>query len=267
MKCLVAVPGVTTLAELRQAVSEFEITDLSLACDEDALAVARCSLDESGLLLLGEVHGVRENPLIVRSLLRELGLRSLALEWEEDLAGVVEPFLGGEPLADDPELMWFGDGRITAGHLAVLRELRVASPLDLTLFNGTLNAELTPDGELVWDWSQHDREMADRVLAAAVPGQRTLVVAGNAHTPTAPHDLGTPMGAHLRASRTGVRDIRIAYGGGYFYNNGSCRFGPSSPSSPPGARLRLQDGNLILDLPVATEATVPHLPHESIHLG
>jgi hypothetical protein len=30
-------------------------------------------------------------------------------------------FLAGERLADHP-LLWFGDGRITAGHLAVLRE-------------------------------------------------------------------------------------------------------------------------------------------------
>ena len=54
-----------------------------------ALAAARRSLDESGLLLLGENHGVRENPLLIRALLQAFGLTSLALEWDEDLAPVI----------------------------------------------------------------------------------------------------------------------------------------------------------------------------------
>src|SRR5207237_5234613 len=37
------------------------------------------------LLLLGEVHGVRENPLLIRALMQTLALTSLALEWPEVL--------------------------------------------------------------------------------------------------------------------------------------------------------------------------------------
>ena len=48
------------------------------------------------LLLVGEVHGVRENPLLIRALMRVFGLKSLALEWPEELAPAVAAFLAGE---------------------------------------------------------------------------------------------------------------------------------------------------------------------------
>jgi erythromycin esterase-like protein len=46
------------------------------------------------------------------------------------------------------------------------------------LFDGAIDAE--------WDRSDRDEAMAERLLAAAPAQARTLVVAGNAHTPTRP---------------------------------------------------------------------------------
>jgi hypothetical protein len=106
---------------LLQAAAEFVVTDLELDAEPSAVAAAERSLDESGLLLLGEVHGVRENPLLIRALMQLFGLTSLALEWPDDLAPAVAAFLATGTLADHPQL-WSGDGRITAGHLAVLAE-------------------------------------------------------------------------------------------------------------------------------------------------
>jgi hypothetical protein len=73
--------------------------------------------------------------------MRAFGLSGLALEWPEDLASVAGAFPAGEKLADHP-LLWFGDGRITAGHLAIWRERAAAGPLSLTLFDGTISADL-----------------------------------------------------------------------------------------------------------------------------
>ena len=56
------------------------VADLDLVTEPAALAAAQRSLDDSGLLLLGEVHGVRENPLLIRALMQAFGLTSLALE-------------------------------------------------------------------------------------------------------------------------------------------------------------------------------------------
>lgn len=95
-----------------------------------------------------------------------------------------------------------------------------------------------------------------RILAATPVGTRTLVVAGNAHTPTAPTGLGVPMGAWLTLQRPEVRELRIQYGGGRYYNMQPRRFGSLGPRARQ-IRLRRRPGALVLDLPAAQEATVP----------
>jgi hypothetical protein len=245
------VPHVSTVEELGRAATDFAVADLGLVIEPPALAAARRSLEESGFLLLGEVHGVRENPLVIRSLMRTLGLSGLALEWHEDLMPATRAFLAGERLADHP-LLWFGDGRITAGHLAVLRERAAAGPLSLTLFDGTMSAD--------WNWSQRDEAMAGRILAASATGGGTLVVAGNAHTPTTRTRLGVPLGARLAGQRPGLREIRISYGGGRFYNNEPRRFRRRIGLRRRRARLHERRGSLVLDLPAVEEAVVPQRP-------
>ena len=163
------------------------VADPDVVIEPPALAAARRSLDRAGLLLLGEVHGVRENPLLIRALLQAFGLTSLALEWPDDLAPAISAFLAREPPADH-ESLWFGDGRITAGHLAVLAERAAAGPLELILFDGAVDAGSS--------WSQRDEAMARRILAATP----TLAVAGSYHTATSPIELGVPMGAVLAGS-------------------------------------------------------------------
>jgi hypothetical protein len=244
------VPCVASLDAFHRAVAEFAVADPGLVIEPPALAAARRSLDSAGLLLLGEVHGVRENPLLIRALMQALGLTSLALEWPEDLAPVIRAFLAGQPLADH-WFVWGGDGRITAGHLAVLAGRAAAGPLDLILFDGVTGAD--------WSWSQRNEAMARRLLAASGPGARTLAVAGNAHTPISPIELGVPMGARLAGQRPGVREIRISYGGGGFYNGGPRQFARrADPQDKP--RLHQHGGELVLDLPLATEAVVPQRP-------
>ena len=240
----------TSLDALHRAVAEFAVIDPGLVIEPPALAAARRSLDSSGLLLLGEVHGVRENPLLIRALMKAFGLTSLALEWPEDLTPMIRAFLASGTLAGHPWL-WGGDGRITAGHLAVLADLAAAGPLELILFDGAIGAD--------WSWSQRDEAMARRILAASAPGARTLVVAGNAHTPTSLIELGVPMGARLAGQRPGVREIRISYGSGGYYNGGPRQF--TRRADQPGTiRLYQHDRELVLDLPLATEAVVPHRP-------
>jgi len=244
------VPSVASLEDLHRAVAGFSVEDLGLVIEPPALAAARRSLDESCLLLLGEVHGVRENPLVIRAVMLAFGLTSLALEWDEDLAPMIRAFLGGRGLADHPAL-WFGDGRITAGHLAVLAERAAAGPLELILFDGAVWAG--------WSWSQCDEAMAGRILAAAPAGTRTLVVAGNAHTPTGRTSLGVPMGARLAQQRPGVREISISYGGGQYYNTRPANFHRTGPQRGR-PRLQEQHGALVLYLPEAREAIVPQRP-------
>src|SRR6201986_2180915 len=104
-------PCIASLDAFHRAVDEFVVEDLGLVVEPAAQAAAGRSLDSCGLLLLGEMHGVRENALVIRAVMRAFGLTSLALEWPDELAPVVRGFLAGEPLADHP-LLWGGDGRL-----------------------------------------------------------------------------------------------------------------------------------------------------------
>ena len=63
---------------------------LGLEVTAAARAAAEESLARSGLLLLlGEMHGVTENPLLIGALMADFGLSSLALEWPEGLTPVI----------------------------------------------------------------------------------------------------------------------------------------------------------------------------------
>ena len=265
-------PSIGSLEGLERAAAEFEVRDLALVIEPPALAAARRSLDSSGLLLLGEVHGVRENPLVIRALMRSLGLDGLGLEWPADLAPVVGEFAAGGALADHPAL-WMGDGRITAGHLAVLRERAAAGRLALCLFDGPMFDGPVTDGPVIdgpvfgsgggadWSWSRRDEAMAARLLAGATAASGTLAVAGNAHTPTEPTHLGVPLGARVSRQRPGVREIRVDYGGGRFYNLEPRHFRRGSGRNRSDQiRLHEQYGSLVLDLPMASEAIVPQRP-------
>jgi hypothetical protein len=119
------------------------------------------------------------------------------------------------------------------------------------LFDGTIGAG--------WSWSQRDEAMATRILAGGAAGICTLAVAGNAHTPVSPIELGVPMGACLAQRRPGAREIRINYCGGYYYNLRPGRFAPIGPQRRQ-VRLYQHDDALVLDLPWASEAIVPQRP-------
>ncbi|SDK50321.1 hypothetical protein [Nonomuraea jiangxiensis] len=240
-------PGVETMDELSRAVGEFRTDGYVLPVEATALDRARRSLEKAGLLLLGEIRGVRENPLVIQWLMRELGLTNLALEWPHDLRPHLDRYLADGSGLDHP-LWWLGDGRVTAGHLAVLRAFTGVS---VTLFDGwTFTA----------DWSERDAAMARRVLAAGA--EPALVVAGNAHTPTVPTDLGVPMGAWLARARPALESIRIDYGSGGFYNIEPRRF--AGHSAAAGLREGEEDGLLVVGLPECGEATVPHLPPDRL---
>jgi hypothetical protein len=244
---MAVMPGVASLEAFQRAVNEFDVRSYRLTIDPAALAAARQSLDQSGLLLLGEVHGVRQNPLIAGSLMVALDMTGLALEWPAALAQPLSGFFNDGLVPDHPQL-WGGDGRITVGHFALLRERFQAERLQaLTLFDGVNEV----------GWSRRESAMAERILGAQAVGMRTLVVAGSAHTALTPTMLGVPIGARLAELRPGVREIRIRYGNGSYYNLSPQRF-KFHWSLRRQARLHLDGGALVLDLPRALQARVPH---------
>src|SRR4029453_11457991 len=68
------VPGGDTMEALTAAVQAFDATPLGLQVDPDAEAAVLRSLRRTGLLLLGETHGVAQTPVLVEELIAWFGL-------------------------------------------------------------------------------------------------------------------------------------------------------------------------------------------------
>ncbi len=115
-------PVISTFTAFRDAVRAGRSEVVDLGCEPDAERMARQTLRESGMLLLGECHGVAENAAIIGALVARLEVDTLALEWPVELGAVVDRFLTHGELADHP-LWWLGDGRVTAEHLIALSAL------------------------------------------------------------------------------------------------------------------------------------------------
>jgi hypothetical protein len=262
------VPAVDTVEALTAAAQGFGAQRLGLQIDPDAEAAVRKSLQRTGLVLLGEIHGVAQTPVLLDEMITWFGLGGIALEWHHDLRqwldcwvahGMLSEPRSGSSLAWE---LWGGDGRLTAGHLAVLRRW-ANSGLLITLMDGAtaMSPRRGENAEQLKrrSWTERDATMAGRVLAApdAVGGR--LVVAGNLHTRLEPLPVGVPMGVHLAQQRPGLCSIDFVYGPGRFYNLGPRLLGDRLPTQHLDApRLIRHQGALLLLVPSPQEATVPY---------
>ena len=149
-------------------------------------------------MLVGEPHGVEQTPRVLYTLVRRLGLRGLALEWaEEELEDLDLERLWQLPA--DAEL-FSGDGRITAGHFALIEGLRRAARLDQLVLLDRVGS-VSPERE---------RGMAEQLRRELRPGIRLLAVVGAGHlTP------GAPLREAFPEAPVAVLDYR---GGSCFFN-------------------------------------------------
>ena len=227
----------TSPAAFAAAVDAYRFDDVQL--DEHALARLERSLADTGIVLVGEPHGVRETPAVLHALAQALGIRALAFEWShEELDPFLEPpfdFAAMWRLPPTAEL-FCGDGRITPGHFALLRRL---SP-DAVIAYDRLDPEPAPP------WPVRDRELAERLLEEWDGRTPLLVLTGAFHAQLSAAD-GEPMAAHLARTRPGLAPAMLTYAAGSCWSRGRTH-DVSGPMPPAPVALRL---------PHATPADVP----------
>lgn len=220
--------------------------------DHDALARAAASVAAAGLLIVGEPHGVRETPSALYALAVALGTRAVGFEWSyEEMEQPTQAFLRNGSfdfrelwsLAADSEF-FCGDGRITAGHFALLERLRREGRLDQVIVFDRL------DPAPVEDWAEQvrirDAAMAERLLAEWSRNHPLLVLTGAFHA-RVEADEGTPMAAHLARSLPGVQPAMLDYAAGRCWSRGELH-DVSGPMPPAPITFRLGE---------ATPAIVP----------
>src|SRR5881398_3638457 len=94
---------VSSPSQFAAAVAEHPFPDYEF--EKGMLARAASSLAATGLLIVGEPHGVRETPSVLYTVATALGTRAVAFEWShEEMDAPVQSFLRGGSF--DFERLW-----------------------------------------------------------------------------------------------------------------------------------------------------------------
>ena len=244
-----------------EAVSLISVEEIPVKFDESAVRKLAENLESTNLLILGEMHGVKENADVIYTLFKKFGFRQLALEWEPELKDVAERFLESGEL-DFDAIKDSPDGRVTAGHFALIKKLKSQGMLErLVCFD---------EGSGGKGWNTRDTAMARNVLST-LSDMPTLAVAGNLHAKTEPITFGDepgeqhPMGENIKKEIPNVGSGKIEYLSGQFHNYGTQEFERLSEEkgSPETRFYQDEKGLYIFEVPEAHAATVPN-PHERI---
>lgn len=220
--------------------------------DPEVLRRAADTLADAGLLLVGEPHGVCETPGVLYALAVALGTRAVAFEWShEEMDAPVQAFVRAGSFdfkglwSLPPSAEFFcGDGRITAGHFALLERLRREGRLDqLIVFD-----RLDPEPPQNWQTQVRMREpeMAARLLAEWDRSRPLLVLTGAFHAQLQAAE-GEPMTAHLARRLNGLQPAMLDYASGNCWSRGELH---SVAGPMPYAPIRFS-------LNEATPAVVP----------
>ena len=233
-------------AEFRSAIEAHRLDPIALAAE--AVEAARLAVQEAGMLVVGEPHGARETPGVLYFLATELGARTVAFEWShEEMDDAVQAFVRDGSL--DLGRLWSlpataeffcGDGRITAGHFALLERLRAEERLEHVILFDRLDPEPAPR-----DRQAREREMAERLLAQWKRRGPVLVLVGAFHAQLDADD-GETMAMRL-AREVPLRLAMIDYADGQLWSRGRLH-DVAGPMPPAPIRLRV---------PLATPAVVP----------
>ena len=237
-----------------EAVSSIPINEIPTEFDESATERLTKSLEDTKLLILGEMHGVKENVDIIYTLFKKFNFRQLALEWDTNLKGVAERFvesgdLDFDAIKDSP------DGRITAGHFALIKRLKE---------EGMLEKLVCFDGSGPTSWDERDANMAKNILSS-LSEVLTLALAGNLHAKKEPITFDDesgehhPMGERVEGKLPNVPFGEIKYLGGQFYNCGIRDFGGEKERQKyQKAKFVIENGLYKFVLPEAHVAVVPN---------
>ena len=156
---------------------------------------------------------------MVYALALALGARAVAFEWShEEMDEPVQRFLGDGSFDFDrfwtlPASSEFfcGDGRIAAGHFALLQRLRSEGRLDQVIAFDRLDPEPPEDWEA--QVRVREPELAERLLTEWDRRLPLVVLTGAFHAQLQAEE-GEPMAAYLARELPGLQPAMLDYAGG-----------------------------------------------------
>ena len=167
------------------------------AIDAYAFDAVPVAVPARPLLLIGEAHGAGSRmPAVLDRIADALGATAFAFEWShEELDPLLTAFTASGVF--DLEALWAlppgaevfgGDGRFTAGHVALLERRWRADRLAQVIAVDRL------DHEPPVPWHDRDRDLAGRLVQQWDASQRLVAVVGAAHAVRTPHTMAGLLG-------------------------------------------------------------------------
>jgi hypothetical protein len=228
------------------------IVEIPTKFDEDSVNSLVDDIVAGHVFALGEVHGVKENPAVVYTLIKKFKFRQLGLEWDKDMARVVEMFRT-ENVLDYNSIMNSCDGRITSSYFSMLKRIKAEGLVDSIFFFDDKDS-----------WVKRDEVMAQEIIGHTSEDLPTMVVAGNAHTTL--RDIregdGTVHPSMVRFLQDKEKKFsmgEIRYLSGKYFNNAEKDIVSSvDPSGKLPRFYKDESGVYIYEIPEAHLATVPN---------
>ena len=237
-------------ADFEIAIQE-SVNEIDTDFDAEAVASLTSDIESGNTFTLGEIHGVRENPDIIYTLIKKFGFKALGLEWKKELEEIVKNFQDNGVL-DIESILESSDGRITAGHFSLLRKIKEENLVEnIFLFDKSRRGK-------------RDEGMAEEIIEQTSSGTPTIVIAGNAHTNL--NEIEEVDGSKhismvkvLQDKGTSFSVGEIDYVSGNYFNIGLKNFRQVDEASAGNPRFyKNEDGIYVYQLPTATPAVVPN---------
>jgi hypothetical protein len=176
---------------------------------------------ETNMLVIGEVHGVKENAFLYYSFFSLFEFDTIVLTYPQSLKEPIMNFLstGMFPIHAATENM--SDGNINKTYILLIKKLHEEGILKKIVF-------IEPDRKDFPHWNDKEKASFENMQAEDLSQNKTLVILGNMHTETEPFTIKTnveseagsliPLMVHIRKHYGNVPLCKLQYHSGKYYN-------------------------------------------------
>lgn len=222
--------------------NQFQPVDVfhNVSIDHDLMS----SFSETNLLVIGEIHGVKENADVLYSLVTQYGADIVAIERpEESYKNFIDSVLKGKPNFDLAPANTFDGSMLSLEMIKTLQVLYAEKKIKAIEFIG------------VDDISNVEKDLADNILGLD-RNKKTICIMGNWHTTIEQIEVGDDkhISALMRArEKKDIAFVEYKYGRGQLYNAGTGLVKIESDDESANYKIeRLAKDNFMLFIPVAT---------------
>lgn len=222
---------------------------------------------KANIILVGEIHGIKENVEVLRSLvssyLRNMRDRRLVLafEWPHELTGEISTYLKNRAPLDWRKWNFrtYHDGRISREHINFLKWVKKVNkklPRNCVILVRCFDVGAKR-------WNERDKKMARLLLRGGISKNVTAIaMMGNLHARRKKFSLEgvqyIPLGYHM--PRNAAVSVKLEYLSGSFYNMSLKKISPKKKNAAAMSRLEKINKKLGYDRTCFLERAHPVKP-------